>query len=81
VSPEENDLRLWNSTTDLSCMTDLELQNAELRAALLVAEKKIVKFNLGSREDPALKIIRRVLEESRTVPVRKSRLKDAQEAK
>ena len=47
-------------------MTDLERENAELRAALMIAEKQIVKLNFGWREDPALKIIRRVLQESRS---------------
>lgn len=46
-------------------MTDLERTNAELRAALIVAGKRIVKLNFGRREDPLLPILRRVLRESR----------------
>ena len=50
---------------DLSSMTDLERTNAELRAAVILAGKRIVKLNFGRREDPLLPILRRVLRESR----------------
>jgi len=53
-------------------MTALERENAELRAALMIADKRIVKLNFGSREDPALKIIRRVLKESRAASLRRA---------
>jgi hypothetical protein len=46
-------------------MTDLERTNAELRAALMGAGKRIVKLNFGRRNDPVLPILRRVLRESR----------------
>jgi hypothetical protein len=46
-------------------MTDLERTNAELRAALIIAGKRIVKLNFGRREDRVLPILRRVLRESR----------------
>jgi hypothetical protein len=48
-------------------MTDLERANAELRAAVIPAGKRIVKLNFGNREDPVLQILRRVLRESRQV--------------
>ena len=50
---------------DLASMTDLERTNAELRAALMVAGKRIVKLNFGRRNDPVLPILGRVLRESR----------------
>ena len=37
-------------------MTNLERTNAELRAALIVAGKRIVKLNFGRREDRVLPI-------------------------
>jgi len=46
-------------------MTELERMNAELRAALIVAGKRIVKMNFGRKEDPVPPILRRVLRESR----------------
>jgi hypothetical protein len=46
-------------------MTDLERTNAELRAALILAGKRIVKLNFGMRDDRVLPILRRVLRESR----------------
>ncbi len=46
-------------------MTDLERTNAELRAALILAGKRIVKLNFGRRDDRVLPILRRVLRESR----------------
>jgi hypothetical protein len=46
-------------------MTDLERTNAELRAALIVAGKRIGNLNFGRRDDPVLAILRRVLRESR----------------
>jgi hypothetical protein len=52
---------------DRILMTDLERANAELRGALILAGKRIVKLNFGRREDPVLQILRRVLRESRQV--------------
>jgi hypothetical protein len=46
-------------------MTGLERTNAELRAALILAGKRIVKLNFGRRDDRVLPILRRVLRESR----------------
>ena len=48
-------------------MTDLERSHAELRAALMLAGKRIVKLNFGRRDDPVLPILRRVLKEARTL--------------
>lgn len=48
-------------------MTDLERSHAELRAALILAGKRIRKLNFGRRDDPVLPILRRVLRESREV--------------
>jgi hypothetical protein len=45
-------------------MTDLERTNAELRAALILAGKRIVKLSFGRRDDRVLPILRRVLRES-----------------
>jgi hypothetical protein len=43
----------------------MERANAELRAAIIVAGKRIVKLNFGRRNDPVLTILRRVLRASR----------------
>jgi len=51
-------------------MTDLERSHAELRAALLLAGKRIVKLNFGKRDDPVLVILRRVLREARAIAKR-----------
>lgn len=48
-------------------MTDLERSHAELRAALMLAGKRIVKLNFGKRDDPVLPILRRVLRDARAV--------------
>jgi hypothetical protein len=48
-------------------VTDLERSHTELRAALMLAGKRIVKLNFGRRDDPALPILRRVLREARVV--------------
>jgi hypothetical protein len=48
-------------------MTDLERSHAELRAALMLAGKRIVKLNFGRRDDPVLAILRRVLRDARLV--------------
>lgn len=48
-------------------MTDLELSHAELRAALMLAGKQIVKLNFGRKDDPVLQILRRVLRDARAV--------------
>lgn len=48
-------------------MTDLERSHAELRAALILAGKRIVKLNFGKRDDPTLALLRRVLREARAV--------------
>jgi len=48
-------------------MTDLERSHAELRAAVLLAGKRIVKLNFGKRDDPVLPILRRVLRDARAV--------------
>lgn len=37
----------------------------ELRAALILAGRRIVKLNFGRRDDPVLGILRRVLREAR----------------
>jgi hypothetical protein len=51
-------------------MTDLERSHAELRAALMLAGKRIVKLNFGKRDDPVLVVLRRVLREARAVAKR-----------
>jgi hypothetical protein len=48
-------------------MTALELSHAELRAALTVAGKEILKLNFGRKDTPVLRALRRVLRESRAV--------------
>jgi len=48
-------------------VTDLERSHAELRAALMLAGKRIVKLNFGKRDDPVLPILRRVLRDARAV--------------
>ena len=48
-------------------MTDLERSHAELRAAVLLAGKRIVKLNFGKRDDPVLVILRRVLKDAGAV--------------
>jgi hypothetical protein len=37
----------------------MERTNAELRAAIIIAGKPIVKLNFGRRNDPVLRILRR----------------------
>jgi hypothetical protein len=44
---------------------DLFRSHAELRAALILAGKRIRKLNFGKRDDPVLLVLRRVLRESR----------------
>jgi hypothetical protein len=56
-----------NPGTVFGAMTDLERSHAELRAALMLAGKRIVKLNCGRRNDPALPILRRVLRDVRAV--------------
>jgi hypothetical protein len=46
-------------------MTDLERSHAELRAALILAGNRIRHLNFGKRDDPVLKLLRRVLREGR----------------
>jgi hypothetical protein len=46
-------------------VTDLEQSHAELRAALMLAGKQIVKLNFGKRDDPVLPVLRRVLRDAR----------------
>jgi hypothetical protein len=46
-------------------LTDLEFSHAELRAALIVAGKRIRQLNFGQRDDRVLVLLRRVLRESR----------------
>ena len=41
--------------------------HAELRAALILAGKRIVKLNFGKKDDPTLVVLRRVLREARSV--------------
>ena len=48
-------------------MTDLERSHAELRAALILAGKEIRKLSFGRADSPVLRILRRVLRESREV--------------
>jgi hypothetical protein len=48
-------------------MTDLERSHAELRAALTLAGRRIVRLNFGRRDDPVLPILRRVLRDARAV--------------
>ena len=45
-------------------MTDLERSNAELRAALILAGRRIVKLSFGRRNDRALPILRRTLRDA-----------------
>ena len=46
-------------------MTDLERSHAELRAAVILAGKRIRRLSFGRRDDPVLKVLRRVLREAR----------------
>lgn len=46
-------------------MTSVERSNPELRAAVILAGRRIVKLSLGRRNDPVLPILRRVLREAR----------------
>jgi hypothetical protein len=48
-------------------MNDLLRSHAELRAALILAGKRIRALNRGRRDDPTLAVLRRVLRESRIV--------------
>jgi len=45
--------------------SDLLRSHDELRAALMVAGKEIRKLNFGRSDTPVLKLLRRVLRESR----------------
>jgi hypothetical protein len=49
---------------------DLERSHAELRAALMLAGKQIVKLNFGRKDDPGLPILRRVLRDARAAAKR-----------
>jgi hypothetical protein len=51
-------------------MTDLGRSHAELRAALMLAGKRIVNLSFGRRDDPVLVILRRVLRDARAVAKR-----------
>jgi hypothetical protein len=51
----------------LSGVTDLERSHAKVRAALILAGKRIRKLSFGRRDDPVLPILRRVLREARAV--------------
>ena len=48
-------------------MTELERSHAELRAAVILAGKKIRKLNFGRADSPVIVILRRVLREARAV--------------
>ena len=48
-------------------MTHLEQPHAELRAALILAGRQIVKLNFGKKDDPVLRISRRVIRDVRAV--------------
>jgi hypothetical protein len=48
-------------------VTDLERSHAELRAALILAGKRIRKLNFGRSDDPVLQTLRRVLRGARIV--------------
>jgi len=48
-------------------MTDLERSHSELRAAVILAGKRIRQLNFGRRDDPVLAILRRALRDSRRV--------------
>jgi hypothetical protein len=52
-------------------VTDLENSHTELRAALLLAGKHIVKLNFGKRDDPLLLVLRRVLRDARLIAKRR----------
>jgi len=45
-------------------VTDLQCSNAELRAALRVAAKRINELNFGRRDDAALALLSRIWRES-----------------
>jgi hypothetical protein len=47
-------------------MSNLERSNTELRAALILAGKRIVKLNFGRRNDPVLPVLRRVMRDARS---------------
>lgn len=46
-------------------VNDLERSHAEVRAALIIAGKRIRKLSFGKRDDPVLTLLRRVLREAR----------------
>ena len=48
-------------------MTDLQRSHAELRVAVILADKEIRKPNFGRADSPVLAVRRRVLRESRAV--------------
>ena len=48
-------------------MTELERSHAELRAALRIAGKEIVKLNLGKRDTGLLRKLRQVLKEATAI--------------
>jgi hypothetical protein len=48
-------------------VTDLQRSHAELRAAVILAGKEIRKLNFGKKDSPVLRLLRRVLRESREV--------------
>jgi hypothetical protein len=72
------------SSTDTE--TDLFRSQGELRAALRVADKGIRKLNSGHSDTPVLKLLRRVLRDSRAVATAENSgkveaLRDAEEVR
>jgi hypothetical protein len=51
----------------MATTSDLLRSHDELRAALILAGKRIRKLNFGKRDDPVLPILRKVLREFREV--------------
>jgi hypothetical protein len=53
------------SVTDPQRIKALQLSNAELRAALILAGKELKKRTIGRRDNELLQLFRRVLREAR----------------
>jgi hypothetical protein len=81
IGEEQAKVKWRRSAADHSGMNDLERANAELRAALIIAGKGIVKLDFGRRDDQVLPILRRVLRESRQIDAPRHHLASAASAR
>ena len=63
----EKSRRKCNPAAHFDWVTELERSHAELRAALLLAGKRIRKLNFGRKDDPLFPILRRTLRDARLV--------------